>query len=268
VTVSTTARYTGRLAKGEEKNRRSPERRSRGYVQILLSLLSVSDRLCSCSLSLIPFSLYSRTEVDGNVLESGDIQCDQCQGDFLELLGQGIEEFLGDQVTSDNSQQIPTAAPAPEEENNVTNLLLPGILNQLLGVGSPNSILSQSTSANGRPIGFVVRQSAVPGDDLLSALLGRSLLSRGGNSFEDLLHHLMMNESSYANHGATEEVISRLERQTDNLHELGECSISQEPFSEGDIAIILPCHHAFKEGEILQWLHVNNTCPVCRVSIE
>jgi hypothetical protein len=214
---------------------------------------------------------FDRTEVDGNVLETGDIQCDRCHGDFLELLGQGVEEFLGDHPTSENSQSTqPNANPiSTAGETNVTNLLLPGILNQLLGVGAPNSILSQSTSGNGRPIGFVVRQSAVPGDDLLSALLGRSRGGGGGgNSFEDLLHHLMMNESSFANHGATEEVISRLERRSENLHELGECSISQEPFTESDIAILLPCHHAFKEAEILQWLHVNNTCPVCRVSIE
>lgn len=158
----------------------------------------------------------------------------------------------------------------------MAGLLLPGILNQLLGGGAGSingpssvSVLSQQNSGTGRPIGFVVRQTAAPGDDFLSALLGRTLLNqRGGNSFEDLLHHIMMNESSYANHGASEETISRLERRTENLSELGECSISQEPFNENDTAIVLSCHHAFKENEILQWLRVNKTCPVCRVAIE
>jgi hypothetical protein len=211
------------------------------------------------------------------VLESGDIQCAECSGDFLELLGQDIESFRNPQNENEpleaSNTNSTTTSLAVEDDNMTGNLLLPGLISQFLG-GS--QLLSQSTSANGRPVGFVFRQSGVPGDDLLTALLGRSLFPRGAgvgggngvNSFDDLLHHLMMNESSYANHGATEEVISKLERRTENLHELGECSISQEPFSETDTAIILPCHHAFKENEILQWLHVNSTCPVCRVSVE
>jgi hypothetical protein len=213
--------------------------------------------------------LLCRNEVDGNVLESGDIQCAQCSGDFLELLGQNLGNFLNhpngnEEIPHPNSTATSTPQ-AAEEDDNPGNLLLPDLISQFLG-SSP--LLSQSASANGRPVGFVLRQSGVPGDDLLTALLGRSIFPRGGNSFEDLLHHIMMNESSYAHHGATEEVISKLERRTENLHELGECSISQEPFVENDIAVILPCHHAFKENEILQWLHVNNSCPVCRVSVE
>lgn len=201
----------------------------------------------------------------------------------MELIGQDVESFIGNR--NDNvhehhgeSEQSPstssTTSRGDDHTNNVAGLLLPGILNQLLGTESLNaptslSVLSQQDSGNRRPIGFVFRQTTTPGDDFLSALLGRSLFAqRGGNSFDDLLHHIMMNESSYAHHGASEEAISRLERRTENLHELGECSISQEPFNENDTAIVLSCHHAFKENEILQWLRVNNTCPVCRVSIE
>lgn len=177
-----------------------------------------------------------------------------------------------------------------------TNLILPGIINQLLGIRPETSILTQpsqtttahdgigsnnsgsgnisnninTTTPGGRhPIGIVIRQRNIANDDILSALFGRSMIQqRGGNSFEDLLHHIMMNESSYAHHGASEEAIARLEKRTENLQELGECSISQEPFTENDVAIVLPCHHAFKENEILQWLRVNKTCPVCRISIE
>lgn len=205
-------------------------------------------------------------------MESGEIQCSQCSGDFLELIGQNLDTFL---VPRNRNEDRPhttsttTSTPqAAEGDDDIPppplgNLILPQLISQFLG----NSPL---TSTNGRPVGFVIRQ-ALPGDDLLTALLGRSIVppgGSGGNSFEDLLHHLMMNESSYARHGATEEVISKLERRTENLHELGECSISQEPFTENDVAVILPCHHAFKENEILQWLHVNNSCPVCRVSVE
>lgn len=51
------------------------------------------------------------------------------------------------------------------------------------------------------------------------------------------------------------------------IDELGECSINQELFQLGDVAVTLPCEHRFKEESIVHWLKMHSTCPVCRVDI-
>jgi hypothetical protein len=95
----------------------------------------------------------------------------------------------------------------------------------------------------------------------------------GGRSFEDLLHHIMMNDSSHAGvPPASERLIENLNRlevtaETD-LQELGECCISQDAFEIGETAICLPCKHSYKEESIVHWLKMHNTCPVCRIIIE
>ena len=96
--------------------------------------------------------------------------------------------------------------------------------------------------------------------------------NNGGRTFEDLLHHIFMNENSHAGEPpATEKILQSLKRtlvtNETNLFELGECSISQESFEIGDIAISLPCNHCYKEEPIVQWLKMHNTCPVCRISL-
>jgi len=108
--------------------------------------------------------------------------------------------------------------------------------------------------------------------------LGSAMEGRG---FEDLLHHLMMNEASHAGSPpATEEDIRKLPKikisspcnmslsvpssEVSDKSKFGVCCISQESFEEGDIAVQLPCEHSFKETPIIQWLRRHNTCPVCR----
>ena len=89
----------------------------------------------------------------------------------------------------------------------------------------------------------------------------------GMRSFEDLLHHIMMNETSHAGVPPASDIIieSLLREQvtsdTNQINRLGECCISMEPFEAGDTAISLPCGHSYKQDPIVQWLRMHNTCP-------
>jgi hypothetical protein len=105
------------------------------------------------------------------------------------------------------------------------------------------------------------------------------------SQFEQFLHHILMHESSHAGAPpASEELIASLSRTTATATSpfspslsplagagsgagLGECSISQEPFEEGEVVVTLLCGHAFKEQPIVHWLKMHNTCPVCRLEV-
>jgi len=43
-----------------------------------------------------------------------------------------------------------------------------------------------------------------------------------------------------------------------------QCSICRESFRSGEVLKQLPCVHEFRESCIIPWLHLNNTCPICR----
>ena len=168
-----------------------------------------------------------------------------------------------------------------------------GVVVSSRSLGNGLGVEIVSFASGGR--GGVGGMGAVPPgvSSLVSALLG--MPSRGGNggggggddgagtdnlfrgplgmrNFDDLLHHIMMNENSRAGAPpAPDVVIESLERVVvnadTNLQQLGECSISQEAFVPGDTAISLPCGHSFKQEPILHWLRMHNTCPVCRVAL-
>lgn len=139
-----------------------------------------------------------------------------------------------------------------------------------------------------RPLGMIVRQTTVNTGDMgisqgLLSLLGALASSRqqstaqnpdalSNASFEQLLHHILMNETSHAGAPpASELLIAQLDRQTVTLDShvdlKGECSISQETFELGDVVVSLPCGHRYKEDPIVHWLKMHNTCPVCRIEV-
>jgi hypothetical protein len=104
--------------------------------------------------------------------------------------------------------------------------------------------------------------------------MGMGMAMGAGNvrSFEDLLHHIMMNENSHSGVApAADVMIESLTREVvtadTNLQRLGECCISMEAFELGDTAISLPCGHSYKQDPIVQWLRMHNTCPVCRLQL-
>jgi len=253
--------------------------------------------------------------------EVGEYQCTSCHGSFVEHLGQQLENFIAQPVTSqspDHDDMPPLEGPdstTNEDLRGVTavgggelgNFLIQRIVNRILGLGVQTrpsvqstllTVLQQAALESGRPVGIVVRQTTTARElALLTSLLGMgrgvsaevggngspdfaSLIGAAmgggiggeGRGFEDLLHHIMMNESSHAGAPpATDEVIQTLHRQVVSYHQeqprLGVCCISQEPFEEGDVAVTLPCSHSYKEAPIVQWLRRHNSCPVCRYAI-
>lgn len=98
------------------------------------------------------------------------------------------------------------------------------------------------------------------------------VLSMGPTQFEDILHNILMNETSTnGTPPATQEMMDALPR-IPILSEIdgskfGECCISQDRFEVGDTMISLSCGHNFKQEPIMHWLSMHKTCPVCRVEI-
>lgn len=43
-----------------------------------------------------------------------------------------------------------------------------------------------------------------------------------------------------------------------------DCSICHEEFEQGNIALKLPCAHAYHETCVMSWLESHHTCPMCR----
>lgn len=113
-------------------------------------------------------------------------------------------------------------------------------------------------------------------DSLIGGVFGgESNGEMSNNELENILHHLLMNENSRS--GIPPLSITKIEalsRRTitedDNIeNEFGnECLISFEPFVIGDIVITLPCGHSYKEDQIVHWLEMHATCPVCRIALE
>ena len=87
--------------------------------------------------------------------------------------------------------------------------------------------------------------------------------SEESSGLDHILHQLFMNEEGTPATPTSPEAMAALkrERDGDELQKLGECGITLEPFTEGDVAVIMPCEHAFKEEAILQWLQTHDTCP-------
>ena len=87
-------------------------------------------------------------------------------------------------------------------------------------------------------------------------------------SFDDILHHILMHESSHAGRPPASEALldslCRIVVTDDNVNDMGECNITLEQFEVGDVAVKLTCGHTYKEDSIIHWLKMHNVCPSCR----
>lgn len=220
-----------------------------------------------------------QAEVDGRQPlddPEGDPECATCGSCFVEKVGQDVESFLRvprrEQSPSSNVQQQSepsqsTASPSTSRGNSATagRSQTSGHVVTMVQVGGGRGSLPINMSGG-----------AGGASDILSMILqGTGLvngLSPNGNTggmMDEILHQLFMSDQGNAPTPTTPEALAALkrERSDEGLKHLGECGITLEPFESGDVALILPCEHAFKEDAIVQWLQTHNTCPVCRVSI-
>jgi len=52
------------------------------------------------------------------------------------------------------------------------------------------------------------------------------------------------------------------------LHEHQQCAVCQDAYCKGDEVIELPCGHCYHKDCAMPWLKENNTCPLCRKSVD
>ncbi len=201
-------------------------------------------------------------EVEGRegLSEESESECGACGSNFIELVGQDVETFLipthqsrTQQSYLSPSQQTQPSTPAPSTSVRTSTFHTP----------PPTSVSPAVLFQFGGPF-------QLGGADLLSLLLrGTGLGERtndggaGTGGLDDILHQLFMNHQHNSATPTTPEIIASLrrEREVKTLEGLGECGITLEPFEPSDVALIMPCNHAFKEEAILQWLATHNTCP-------
>jgi len=227
-----------------------------------------------------------------------EYECLQCGGSFIETLGQRLDDFIS--PTNSNATASNEVGPQPEAFDQIGTAdagnvnIIERLLGGILGVGIQSAptngdtnlfaVLQQSALQSGHPVGLMLRHGPFRQDQagivatILGGSTGATIGQVGqpwlGRSMEDILHHIMMNETSHAGSPpASETAIQALRRQTvchrTDEPRFGVCCISQEPFEDGDIVILMPCcGHAYKEVAILQWLRQHNTCPVCRHQLE
>lgn len=210
-----------------------------------------------------------------------EIECTQCGSNFVEAMGQGVEIFNAGECLPEHQQRSDATrgnadpvrrAMRREERREVRRDAERD--RSYGGHGQINQIQSNPNTA--RPVGVFVSSTRIRnGDmspfesrdlqqvtgasysrnaglgDLMNAFMGvrtggpgetGAWNMGGGRSFEDLLHHIMMNDSSHAGvPPASEKLIESLIRlevtAETNLQELGECCISQEAFEVGELGM-------------------------------
>lgn len=223
--------------------------------------------------------------MEGRVSQENDEpECSVCGSNFVEKVGQRVEEFLAlplPQVQTSQSSatsSVPTPlSPASSASAGATTSSfqtsphIPVVMMQLAGGGGGGAMPINLQTQHGPSL-----LGEQPTQDLLTlllrgtGLLGGSSIASGGNSgLDEILHQLFMSDQGAMATPTTPEAIEALSRERDieKLQQLGECGITLEPFEVGDTAVIMPCEHVFKEEAILQWLQTHDTCPVCRLKI-
>ena len=201
-----------------------------------------------------------------------DPECSICGSTFVEKVGQNVENFLRRPPSPQppQSQSQPQAhtqsneiPPQPPSQRAVSSFQTTPHVVTMLQIGGGRGTVPMNVIRGGQG-----GRGAAP--DILSmllqgtGLLGNVLPSGGtGSGLDEILHQLFLNDPGVIPTPTTPETLAALrrERNGEKLTELGECGITLEPFEPGDVALIMPCDHAFKEEAITQWLTTHNTCP-------
>jgi hypothetical protein len=208
--------------------------------------------------------------------------CLECDGQAVEAPNQNYEDFIMGQNTNIDSDEEYLGAVIDREAGTVGSVQ--NLVRRVLAAEGEESLLTSTAAAQteastgGVPDMLLRRARAGISHEsifeILSSLVGGTAQAQAdddGGNIDDVLHAILMNETSHANTPATPEAVANLTRSIiledtpdETRKDLGECGITQEEFVVGDTAVTLPCGHNYKEESILQWLSTSNTCPSCR----
>lgn len=196
-----------------------------------------------------------QAEVEGRINFENEPQCSACGSVFVEAVGQNIEQFLS----------LPSA---------VLSSPIIASTNTTSSFQTPHLFMATQQVPVGQTVQIVQNRGALHAgvnnghQDLISMLLRstgflNTTTPDTGGGLDDILHQLFMNAQGTVATPTSPEVLAALprEREADSLRQLGECGITLEPFEPGDVALLMPCRHAFKEEAIVQWLQTHDTCP-------
>lgn len=200
----------------------------------------------------------SRREVNGS-LEL--FQCGDCGSEFVELVGQGVEDFVRP-VTSASRTINETIMQFSRDNAAPVNVTV-----------VPLTLQSQDSLDDTNIMNAIL--GAILGNNARTVRIPQHAVGLNG-SMTDILHHILMHEQSHPHSTpASDEAIRRkateiIINESSSEYIVGECCcITQEPFVDGETALRMHCcEHMFKREAIMQWLSSHNTCPVCRSTIE
>ena len=241
--------------------------------------------------------------------EEDELQCLTCHSTFVEKTGQGIESFLDDSISIvsatenreqdriNNSRSGDTPAPSLANTANLETLHV--ARNESVrgsNVQSASRRLSGSEQIFDTLLRFLVPSGGVESNVLnipdivpitiLNSEDGNPFVRSGSlTNFNDILHHILMHETSHKNVPTTPEAIAhftqsyRIHNQEELIQhcskeetvngesviQIESCPITQEPFRvEDTVRVISCCRSVFQEDSLLSWLNIHSTCPVCR----
>ena len=84
----------------------------------------------------------------------------------------------------------------------------------------------------------------------------------------DELLHQSINESNLGNNPASNEIINTLKPKILSKEKKCGCSICMDTLTPSDKICELDCKHAFHYDCIVNWLKIDNSCPICRKQLK
>jgi len=206
---------------------------------------------------------------------SSDMSSHIIQRIMSRLVGNGLDAPMQNVMVNDNLG-TPVGIVVQRSDSNQDNDPLGGLLSSLQNNSfTANTADSETNNQSQYQPSMRIRNiinlvsSLTFARSSINGFVNSDQMGSENNSLDDFLSHFFMSElSQNGAPPASQSVIEGLSRVTvtpeTDVETMGECSISQELFQAGDVAVKLPCGHLYKEELITQWLKLHNTCPTCR----
>lgn len=104
---------------------------------------------------------------------------------------------------------------------------------------------------------------------ILLQFIGPDSPSRPGQGLEELIQELTQNDrpGPPAAPESAIEALPLVELRPEHLKNDSHCPVCKDEFQVGVEVRELPCKHFYHSDCIVTWLHIHNTCPVCRYEV-